>query len=133
MTKKKSRDPYKVLKYVGYRLSQLPNPYDRADLVRYAQFQLAAKTHRLMKDPIWDNYTEEELLMEFFAHQMNESEEFRKEFEVQMGANINGAVDDFDAWADKQMAEEAKIRDKIMGQTEDKISFSPDEDLIGEE
>lgn len=129
--KKKKVDPYKKLKYIGYRMVQLPNPYSRQDLIRYAKFQLAAKTNRLLLDPIWDSYTEEGLLAEFYAHQMSENERFLQEFESSLG-DIYGVVDEFDAWANKQMAEEAKIRDKVMGETEDSVSFSPG-DVMGED
>lgn len=127
---KKRADPYKKLKFMGYMMSQLPNPYTRQDLLRYAKFQLAIKSHRLLLDPIWDLYTEEEILMEYFAHQMDESDQFRQQFESTLG-DVFGVVDEFSAWADKQMAEEAKIRDKVMGETEDSVSFNPG-DVMGD-
>lgn len=122
--KKKKRDPYKGIKYLGYRLSQLPNTYDIQDLVKYAKFQLSVKSGRLLKDPIWDLYTVEELLIEFYAHQFEDNEEFRVKFENQIG-DINGVVDDFATWAEKKIAEDEKSRVKVMGETEDRVSFDP--------
>lgn len=122
---KKKVDPYLGIKFLGYRISELPNPYSMKDLIRYAKFTLATKTHRLLKDPIWDKYTVEELLMEFYAHQFKDNPKFMEEFEAQIGAH-ESVVNDFASWADKQIAEEAKIRDKIMGGTEENVSFTPD-------
>lgn len=129
--KQKKVDPYLGVKYLGYRMSQLPDPFSMRDLITYAKFILASKSGRLLKDPIWDQYTVEELLMEFYAHQFHESKELRLTFEQGLSVS-DSVVDDFAAWADKQIAEEGKIRDKVMGEAEDKVSFSPD-DVLGED
>jgi len=130
-TKKKKLDPYKNLKRLGYNTSQLPERYNKDQLVTYAKFSLAKFSKRLLKDPIWDEYTEEELLIEFFAHQFEDNDKLRIEFEQEMNLN-QGVVDDFAAWADKKMAEDAKEREQIMGEAEDSISFSPD-DVMGDD
>lgn len=78
-----------------------------------------------MKDPIWDTYTREEIVLEYYAHEFNLDKELREKFESEMG-DINGKVMDFLAWANKQMAEEEKIRKMTLDQTEEKISFSPE-------
>lgn len=127
--KKKKRDPYRNLKYLGYRLGQLPERYTLMQLVKYAKFQLAVKTRRLLKDPIWDEYTVEELLVEFYGHHFVENEDFRRRFEIEIG-DVNGEIDAFSDWADKEMAKEAKIREGTLG--EDKIKFSP-LDVMGED
>lgn len=129
--KKKKVDPYLGVKFLGYRLSVLPDPYSMKDLIRHAKFFLAQKSGRLLKDPIWDEYTVEELLMEFYAHQMHDNERLRTDFEASLNFT-DGAIDEFAAWADKQIAEEGKIRDSVMGGAEDHISFSPD-DVMGED
>lgn len=131
-TPKKKIDPLKPVKYIGYRLSQLPKGYTLNELVKYAKFQLAVTTKRLLKDPIWDEYTAEEILVEFFAHQFQEDEAFRVKFEQEF-QDINGVIDDFANWADKQIAQEDKIRKhvQIMGGLEE-IDFNPDQ-IMGEE
>jgi len=129
--KKKIIDPYRNLKKLAYHSSQLPDRYNKEDLLRYAKFQLARRAKRLLKDPIWDEYTEEELLIEFYAHQFEDNDQFRIKFEQESGM-FDGVVDDFAAWADKKMAEDAKIRDMTMGESEDHISFSPD-DVMGDD
>lgn len=121
---KPERDPYRNIKYMAYRLSELPSPYNIYDLVRYAKFQLAAMTKTLLKDPIWDTYTAEEILVEFFGHQFLEDEDLKADFEKQIGL-ANKGVDDFADWADKQMAKSQIENEKILGGLEDKISFNP--------
>lgn len=123
--KKKKKDHLRNLKWMGYRLSQLPDSYALKDLVRFAKFQLAVMSHRLLKDPIWDEYTVEELLVEFYAHQFMNNKDFRLRFEQEMRMN-DDVVDDFAAWADAQMAKEAKI----IGGVEDSVKFNP-QDVMG--
>lgn len=120
--KKKKADPYKQLKYVAYRLVEGGKGFD--GFVRFAKFQLCVLNKVLLKDPIWDRYTSEEILMEFFAHEFQLSKELRAEFEASLG-DINGKIDEFAAWADKQIAEEEKIRKMTLDSTEDKITFDP--------
>jgi hypothetical protein len=84
-----------------------------------------------MKDPIWDEYTKEELLIEYFSYKFSESEAFRSEFEAQMRGS-KGVVDEFSAWADKQMKEDKEIVGDTLGSAEEKISFSPT-DVLGDE
>lgn len=122
--KKIERDPYRNIKYMGYRLSELPSPYNIYDLVRYAKFQLAIMSKRLLKDPIWDEYTAEEILVEFFGHQFVEDEGLKAEFEKQLGLGLKG-VDEFNDWADKQIAKSRIENEKILGGVEDKVSFNP--------
>lgn len=128
--KKSKVDPYRGLKYVGYRMVELPQTYTLQDFVRFAKFQLAVKTKRLLKDPIWDEYTVEELLSEFFAHQFEESKDFREKFEHEIAGDV-GDLDDFAAWADKKMEEDSKVRQKTLDQMEDSVSFDPS-DIMGE-
>lgn len=119
----KKPDFYRKLKHVGYRMSVLSSSYSHADLIRYAKFYLAIKTKTLVKDPVWDDYTEPELLAEFYAHQFIDNPEFLTKFENELGLS---KVDEFAEWADRKIEEEKKVREKLMGETEDNISFSPD-------
>lgn len=129
--KKKKKDPYRGLKYLGYRMSQLPDTYTLDQLVKFAKFQLAERTRRLMKDPIWDEYTIEEILIEYFAHMFATSEKARVEFETTLNT-FSAAVDDFSDWADREMAKEAKIRDTVLGGLEDSVSFDP-KNIMGDD
>jgi hypothetical protein len=84
-----------------------------------------------MKDPIWDSYTIEELLIEFYAHQFEDNKEFRLkfEYELDLGADL---VEDFVAWADRQIEKEVKIKHEQLGEAEGHIKFSP-VDVLGDE
>lgn len=127
----KKVDPYQGVKFLGYRISQLPEKYKMADLIRFAKFQLAVKSKRLLKDPIWDEYTVEELLIEFYAHVFNENKEARILFEQALNLATDN-VDDFAAWADAEIAKEDKIREKTLDSTEDSVSFNPS-DVLGDD
>jgi hypothetical protein len=82
-----------------------------------------------MKDPVWNEYTEEEILAEFFAHAFQNDAQFQKDFELSIS---KGEILDFSAWADLEMK---RSRDeeqaKVLGQ-EEKVKFEP-EDVMGEE
>ena len=130
-TKPKKRDPLKRIKYIGYCMARLPDGViTLEDYVRYAKFFLASKTHKLMKDPIWDSYTTEELLAEFFAHQFEVNKRFLETFEDDMMDEL-GKSDDFSDWADKQMAKDRREKEKLLGEMDQRISFDPTKDLIG--
>jgi hypothetical protein len=124
-------DPLKNIKYLGYCLSQLPSgDLTLKDFIRYAKFNLAVKTKRLLKDPIWDSYTAEELLTEFFAHQFDSNPEFLKAFELDL-AQIEGKDQDFASWADSEIELDTRQREKTLASIEDRISFSPS-DILGD-
>lgn len=130
--KTKKRDPLQRMKFVAYSMANLPDGMINIDdYIRFAKLQLCVKTRRLLKDPIWDSYTAEELLTEFFAHEFLVNKKFTEEFEMQLGS-IDGALDSFDAWANRQIKKNQKERVKIMGEMEEKISFDPSKDVMGE-
>jgi hypothetical protein len=122
----KPRDPFLRLKYLGYCLSQMPEKDTTLDeFVEYAKFKLCVKNRVLMKDPIWDSYKKEDILMEFYAHQMEVSDKSRSELEKDL--NMEGtAIDDFAEWADKQIKVNKEELQGTMGhEMEDKVSFNP--------
>jgi hypothetical protein len=131
MDKPKKVDRFRKLKWLGYKKSNLLDKSTLADMVEYAKFQLAFKTNRLLKDPIWDEYTTEELLIEFYAHQFELNREFRMKFEAEIN-KMAADSDDFATWADKKIEEDAKIRAKTLGELEDKVRFDPDDVLGGD-
>lgn len=121
-TQNQKIDPFLRIKYLGYCLLQLPKKNATyGDLVKYAKFFLAVKTKKLMKDPIWDSYTSEELLTEFYAHRFIENKIALTEFEDQLNGGKSEESDEFNEWADKQMAQESKKREQL----EERITFEP--------
>lgn len=123
-------DKFLKLKHIGYTWSQnsIGNTTFKT-FVKYARFQLCLITKTLMKDPVWDEYTEEEILVEFFAHSFHNDPNFLKDFEISIS---KGEVLDFNSWADLEMKRNAEsVEAKVLGQA-DKVEFQP-EDVMGEE
>jgi hypothetical protein len=127
-TKPKS-DPLFRLKYIGFSWSNLaPGETTMEDFVNFCKFILCAKTHRLMKDPIWDEYRQEEIIAEFFAHKFHGDKDAVREFELQLA---KGEILDFDAWADLQIKKDEEEKQEKIQKEADRISFSPD-DVMGD-
>lgn len=103
---------------------------DFEDYVRYAKFYLCSKTKTLTKDPIWDQYTDVEIMVEFFAHQFESNKKLRDEFEVELGTH-DSAIDSFASEADKMFKTWNKEKENILGGLENSIKFDPN-DVLGE-
>jgi hypothetical protein len=130
-TPKKRKDSLFPVKYIGYCWSQLPpGDTDMHDFLNYCRFQLCKLSHRLMKDPIWETYTSEELLAEFYAHTFAKDKDFLKQFEMFL-ANEGGEILEFDAWADMQIKKSQEEKSAKAKKLEDSVAFSP-EDVMGE-
>jgi len=128
--KKTAKDPLFRIKYLGYNMSQLPPDFKFPDFVRFCKFQLCVATGRLMKDPIWNQYTPEAIMTEFFAHKFVKDEDFRSQFEFAMEFG-KSLVDDFAAWADQEIEKSRKERGDLRRDTEDRVVFDP-ADVMGE-
>jgi hypothetical protein len=128
-TKKKTpRDPFFRPKYIGYCWSE--TPLDKVmfeDLSNFAKFQLCLATNRLMKDPVWDSYTTEEILVEFFARKFSKDRNYLKEFELSLAKN---EINDFGLWADKLIDMDNKEKEEKIKNLEENITFSPT-DVMG--
>ena len=114
-------DKFDRLRYIGYCWAKFPpdeEDIEFEDLVHHAKFQLCASSHRLAKDPIWDEYTPEEILVEYYAFLFHNSEEQARKFLQR----LNGVSEsDYDWILEK--TEEAETH---MGEgEEDNISFDP--------
>lgn len=117
----KPTDKFAQLKYIGWCWSQLP-PEDAAanlaDFVNHAKFQLCTERNVLMKSPVWDKYSDEEILAEYFAMIFVKSEEARKDFVIQLsGKEIEEDIE----WMERQEQENAEF----LAQTEE-FEFSPE-------
>lgn len=129
--KKKKKDSLFPVKYIGYCWSQLPpGDTDMRDFLNYCKFQLCMFSNRLMKDPIWNEYTNEELLAEFYAHTFSKKQDYLKEFEMFLAAE-GGELLEFDAWADMQIKKNQEEKTSKAKKLEDSIAFSPS-DVMGE-
>lgn len=110
------------IKYIGYVRAFLPPVPDPKfeDYVNKAKAHLCIATKTLFKDPIWDKYTDLEILAEYYTHVFLKDEDARKGFEEQLGITSEITADEFADWAEAELAKEY----------EDEIEFTPE--TIGE-
>lgn len=125
---KKEHDPLRSLKFKGYCWAHTAPGENTTitDLTNFAKFYLCKHAHRLWKDPIWDQYTDEEILIEYFGHLFSKDEVTRKEFEAEINAGTEVYGDDIYDWLDKKIAENQKEMKKKLDEMPDRVSFSPD-------
>lgn len=122
---KPSEDKLFKIKYMGFCMAQMPPEdvaSDFADFVRYAKFQLSVDKCVLMEDPMWDKYTDEQILVEYFANLFMKSKEERERFEGQ----FKGEDPDLYDWFDRKIAENKKELEAKAADLEDSVSFKPD-------
>lgn len=125
--KKQLHDPLKSIKYKGYCWSQTP-PGDETsmeDLISFAKFFLCKHAKLLWKDPVWDSYTDEEILIEYFAHLFAKDEIARKDFEVSIDAGTQIYGEDIFEWLDRKVKENQEETKKKLEELPDRVSFSP--------
>jgi hypothetical protein len=118
------KDPLFNLKYIAFCMAVKPTFEDRltiAEFADFARFQLAASYKIPAKSTIWDKYTAEELIVEFYALKFFEDSEYSKEFE----ARLNGeAQEDLD-WMNKEIEKNKVEIEKLKQQYPEKVNFSP--------
>lgn len=110
---------------MGYCLSQLPPEGIKAtyeDFLRYAKFQLSVDKHLLIEDPIWDKYSDEQLLVEYYANMYSKSKAERDRFE----SLLLGDNPDLHEWFDKKIKQNKEEMEAKAAKLEDQVRFSPD-------
>lgn len=133
MKKKKKRDILLPLKFKGYCMSEGKHPEDEgmslSDFARYAKFQLCEERKVLTKDPIWDTYTDEELIIEYFAILCSKDEGLKKEFE----GIFSGTLTESDyEWMERMAAQEEKAIDDMKDSEEENEDFEFDPSKDGD-
>lgn len=121
-------DRFQKLKLMGYCLAFLPpQGIDTSlkDFVEFAKYQLCKERHLLMKDPIWETYGDEEILVEYYAVLFEKNQTLKAEFEA---ALVKQDVD-FMQWLDKELRENEKKRAE---ENEGPPEFEFDPSTIGE-
>lgn len=116
------------LRYIGYCISQMPPKNvstNLGDFVEYAKFHLSQEKHVLLKDQIWDRYSDEDVLVEYFASVFSKNENARKEFELLINAG-DFSMESFADWADSEIVKNEKEMLSKTKKLEEKISFSPE-------
>ena len=113
------------LEYMAFCMSQMPPEGVKQsfeDYVQFAKFQLSVDKHVLMEDPIWDKYTDEQILIEYMAGLFSKNPEKVKEFEMK----LTGKDTDIYDWFDKKIEENQKEMSEKLEEMEDTVSFSPE-------
>jgi hypothetical protein len=109
------------LEYMAYCMSQMPPkdvPSTLEDYVRFAKFQLSFEKHILMEDPIWDKYTDEQIIVEFMANLFMKNPKKLEEFE----AKLLGQDDNIYDW----FAENQKEMAQKIESMEESVKFVPE-------
>ena len=112
-------DNLDTLKYVGLCLSSLPPEgikTTKESFINFVRFQLSLEKKVLLKDKIWDSYSDEELIVEYFAILFSKNEEVKKEFESKVLSNNEDILDYFDREIEKNRVELEKIKRTKDGQ-----------------
>jgi len=115
-------DPLFALKFIAYCRSQLPpedHGRDDTDIINYAKWYVCRTRNVLFLDPIWDKYTNEDILIEFLAIRFDEDKVVKESFEAQM----NGVSEDEQAWFERMerkfLEEQDKKSKELMGDKEE--------------
>lgn len=118
-------DPLRNIKFKGYCRSQM-SEHDSSiqDLVNHAKFFLCKTCKRLWKDEIWDTYTNEEILIEYFSYSFDMNEQFRKDFELQLNDSSQTYGDVYD-WLLRKVEENQREMRTTLQELPEKVSFSP--------
>ena len=113
---------------MGFCMSQLPPEgfgLDFTDYMNWIQFQLSKHYKIPTKSSVWDKYTDEEMLVEYYAVRFDTDEEEKNKFEG-IVEGLTGGDDDIYDWFDKQVEKnQEEIKEKT-DEMEDDLSFSPD-------
>ena len=75
-----------------------------------------------MKDPVWDSYEDEDILVEYYAYLYSNSEDERSKFEASLQGD--GYNEDIYAWLDKMVEQNQKDTKELAAKQED-IEFTP--------
>lgn len=123
-------DPLKQIKFIGYCAAFTPpesNSFD--DLVLYAKTYLCIQNKILFKAHIWDEYKEEEILIEYFAHVFAKDSDRKSEFEIEMGMKKSN-YDEFLEFANNSIDKNKQELVDTLGDMEESINFTPN--VMGE-
>lgn len=107
---KRSEDPYYGLKVIAAFRSSLDgiddyNKIEHSVLLDYAKNQICRARNVLFRDPIWDSYTEEDIIVEFFSINFEQNKEELDQF---IATFKKASQEDLD-WFEKMEEEHSKM------------------------
>lgn len=119
-----SLDPIQALKKRAYARSfgGLDTSLTVDDLVIMARAYLSRETHTLYNNPIWDEYTKEEIIIEYFSYRFVREQDLRETFEKEHNvkdAEKEGIYD----WLEEQAQSDGDAEPEF----EESIDFDPRE------
>lgn len=123
-------EPFFNLQYVGYFKCGFDS--ERKDLsfkdfVEIAKFHLAQEKGILLKDPIWDRYEDEEILVEYYGNLFYKSKEAKDKFE----AMLDGVDSDDFEWMEQEISKNKEVLKRKTEELEKEakeLSFEPGDD-----
>lgn len=111
------QDPFFGLKYIAFLRTGKPHDDEDIDqewLLNFAKHQICKVRSVMWNDPIWEKYTHEEILIEYFAIKFDENTKSREEFEARL---VRPKEDDID-W---MLQKEAKLLKEQLATNNDTI------------
>lgn len=93
---------------------------NKEDFIQHVRCQLSAYYKTPIKSNIWDSYTDEELIIEYFTTRFIEHPEMGKEFSYKLSPDYKDDTD----WLLRKAEEENQ---RLEEESEEDLSFSPNE------
>jgi len=115
------KDPTFPLQYIGFCLAIRPSVADKVSIcefIDFAKFQLCAEYKIPRKSHIWDSYTDEEILIEYYALRFYNNADKAKDFEDKLSGDYQSDLDWFDS-------EIQKNKESLKSLYPDEVKFSP--------
>lgn len=120
--KKLKDEPWLGLKLIAaYRVKLPEEDVTDAILLDFAKWQICKSRNIMFRDPIWDDYTEEEVLIEFFGIMYDENEDLLTEFLSKIQEVDNTTLDWFERMETEHQAK--MLADQEAGQDEFEETF----------
>jgi hypothetical protein len=124
---KSYKDTLINIKHIAYRMVQSNNDLEGRtweDLINHCKFYLCNSRKVLFKDPIWDIYSDEEILVEYHAAVFSKDPDALKVFENYLLGGEE-AHEDFD-WMEAQVRENQKALNEYNKEDEE-FKLTPDD------
>lgn len=104
-----------------------PENFTLQHLVQHAKFALCESRKVLMEADVWDRYTDEHILLEYYAMLYNVNKQMREEFEDFVTSTV---TEDQVDWMDEMMAKNKEELKKYVeaDQEAEAFSFEPGKD-----
>lgn len=130
MSQPNPKDPFFGLKYIAFCRTGLivdGETLDEEAMLAFAKWQICKVRNILWNDPVWDNYTNPEILIEYFAIKFDEDADLRTAFEASTVSAKEADVDWFERM-EKKLKEGSKIKEEVIaGGTIEELPQTPSE------